>query len=131
MEGKSILVVDDQDGVRRLLVETFRDQGFSVDLAANGYEALEKLNDKAPDLILLDMKMPGMNGLEVLRQIKQRYPDQAVIMMTAYGELEIVNEAINLGVKECITKPFDINQLRELASSIIAGTYQSSYEISG
>lgn len=131
MEGKSILVVDDQDGVRRLLVETFRDQGFSVDLAANGYEALEKLNDKAPDLILLDMKMPGMNGLEVLRQIKQRYPDQAVIMMTAYGELEIVNEAINLGVKECITKPFDINQLRELACSIIAGTYQSSYEISG
>lgn len=127
MGEKSILVVDDQIGVRRLLVETFRDQGFDVDLAANGYEALEKLNDKAPDLILLDMKMPGMNGLEVLRQIKQRYPDQAVIMMTAYGELEIVNEAINLGVKECITKPFDINQLRELAQRIVTGTYRSSY----
>jgi two-component system response regulator (stage 0 sporulation protein F) len=127
MGEKSILVVDDQIGVRRLLVETFRDQGFEVDLAANGYEALEKLNDKAPDLILLDMKMPGMNGLEVLRQIKQKYPDQAVIMMTAYGELEIVNEAINLGVKECITKPFDINQLRELAQRIVTGTYQSSY----
>ncbi|NPV90745.1 MAG: response regulator [Firmicutes bacterium] len=127
MGEKSILVVDDQIGVRRLLVETFRDQGFDVDLAANGYEALEKLNDKAPDLILLDMKMPGMNGLEVLRQIKQRFPDQAVIMMTAYGELEIVNEAINLGVKECITKPFDINQLRELAQRIVTGTYRSSY----
>ena len=124
MEEKSILVVDDQIGVRRLLVETFRDQGFDVDVAANGYEALEKLKHKAPDLILLDMKMPGMNGLEVLRQIKQRYPDQAVIMMTAYGELEIVNEAINLGVKECITKPFDINQLRELAQRIISWNYQ-------
>lgn len=127
---KSILVVDDQIGVRRLLVETFRDQGFSVDLAANGYEALEKLKEKAPDLILLDMKMPGMNGLEVLRQIKQLYPEQAVIMMTAYGELEIVNEAVNLGVKECITKPFDINQLRELARRIISGTYQPGYELS-
>ncbi|MDH7478415.1 MAG: response regulator [Syntrophomonadaceae bacterium] len=127
----SILVVDDQIGVRRLLVETFRDQGFSVDLAANGYEALEKLKEKVPDLILLDMKMPGMNGLEVLRQIKQRYPEQAVIMMTAYGELEIVNEAINLGVKECITKPFDINQLRELAQRIISGTYQPGCELTG
>lgn len=122
MKEKSMLVVDDQLGVRRLLAEAFKDQGITVILAANGYEALEKLKEHLPDLVLLDMKMPGMSGLEVLREIKRLYPRQAVVMMTAYGELEIVREALRLGVKEYIAKPFDINELRLLVHRIIEGT---------
>jgi len=122
MEERTLLVVDDQLGVRRLLAETFKDQGFRVELAANGPEALDKVKERPPSLILLDMKMPGMNGLEVVRAIKQVYPDQAIIMMTAYGELEIVNEALQLGVRECITKPFDIHQLRDLVKRVLDET---------
>ncbi|NPV26726.1 MAG: response regulator [Firmicutes bacterium] len=119
----SILVVDDQMGVRRLLFEAFKEDGYEVRLAASGFEAISQVNSAPPQLILMDMKMPGMNGLEALREIKRINPDIAVIMMTAYGELEIVAEAMKLGVKEYITKPFDINELRELVGKVLSGEY--------
>ncbi|HEX3032165.1 MAG TPA: response regulator [Bacillota bacterium] len=118
-ESKYILVVDDQMGVRRLLYEAFNEQGYQVGLAANGPEALDKINERWPDVILMDMKMPGMSGLEVLRALKERPGDPKVILMTAYGELEIVAEAMALGVTEYVTKPFDINEVRELVRKVI------------
>jgi len=117
----SILVVDDQLGVRRLMLETFKAEGFSVQTASSGQEALEKIRECPPGLILLDMKMPGMNGLETLREIKKINPAQVVIMMTAYEELEVVAEAVKLGVKEYITKPCDINELKVLVSEAMLG----------
>lgn len=110
----SVLVVDDQIGVRRLLMEVLKDEGYMVEAVPNGYEAIKKLKEFRPALVLLDMKMPGMNGLETLRKILKENPTQIVIMMTAYGELEVVNEAMRLGVKEYLTKPFDIDQLKML-----------------
>jgi len=118
----SILVVDDQTGVRRLLQETFREEGYNVDTAKEGAEALVKIKESPPSLVLLDMKMPGMNGLETLQQIIKNNPSQAVIMMTAYEELEVVQEARKLGVKEYITKPFDLNDLKELIKGILGKT---------
>ncbi|NLC06512.1 MAG: response regulator [Syntrophomonadaceae bacterium] len=118
----SILVVDDQTGVRRLLQETFREEGYNVDTAKEGAEALVKIKESPPSLVLLDMKMPGMNGLETLHQIIKDNPAQAVIMMTAYEELEVVQEARKLGVKDYITKPFDLNYLKELIKSILCKT---------
>ena len=115
----SILIVDDQLGVRRLLFETFTDDGYTVQMAASGYEALDKLKDFQPGLVLLDMKMPKMNGLETLRKIRKMDPNQPVIMMTAYEELEIVAEAMKLGVKEYITKPFDIYDLKLRVKQIL------------
>jgi two-component system response regulator (stage 0 sporulation protein F) len=94
--------------------ETFKEEGLTVETASNGQEAIEKIPQFAPDLVLLDMKMPGMNGLETLREIKKNNPGQLVIMMTAYEELEVVAEAIKLGIKEYITKPFDINELKDM-----------------
>lgn len=109
-----ILVVDDQMGVRRLLFEAFKEDGYEVDMAASGQEAIEKVKASVPNLILMDMKMPGMNGLETLRQIKKFCLNITVIMMTAYGEMEIVTEAMKLGVKEYVTKPFDLIDLKLL-----------------
>lgn len=117
----TILVVDDQVGVRRLMLEIFKSEGYTVHTAANGQEALAMLDEYQPGLILLDMKMPGMNGLETLREIKRLRPEQAVIMMTAYEELEVVAEAIKLGVKEYVTKPCDINELKLLVAEALHG----------
>ena len=117
-----ILVVDDQMGVRRLLYEAFQEDNNNVIMASSGQEAIEKVKENKPDIILMDMKMPGMNGLEALQEMKKMYDDLLVIMMTAYGELEIVAEAMKLGVKEYITKPFDINELRSLVKKVRQGS---------
>ncbi len=114
-----ILVVDDQMGVRRLLYEAFREEGYDVDMAASGHEAITKVMEEIPGLILMDMKMPGMNGLEALKEIKKINQAIAVIMMTAYGELEIVTQAMKLGVREYITKPFDLNELKLLVKQTL------------
>lgn len=112
--GKNLLIVDDQMGVRRLLYEAFQEENYQIELAGSGFEALDKIDLKRPDLVLMDMKMPGMNGLEVLRELKNREIGLKVILMTAYGELEIVTEAMSLGIAQYITKPFDINEVRQI-----------------
>lgn len=119
--GCKILVVDDQMGVRRLLFEAFKEEGYDVEMAASGHEAITKVKETVPALILMDMKMPGMNGLEALREIRKFNQEISVIMMTAYGELEIVTQAMKLGVKEYITKPFDLNELKQLVQKIVIG----------
>jgi two-component system, response regulator, stage 0 sporulation protein F len=114
LSEKKVLVVDDQYGIRVLLKEVFSREGFHVYQAANGRVALDIIQQEEPDLILLDMKMPGMDGLELLRHIRQREEatNTKVIMMTAYGELDIVEEATKLGALAHFTKPFDIEELR-------------------
>lgn len=119
-----LLIVDDQVGIRRLLFEAFHEEGYEVELAASGLEALEKVKAALPDLILMDMKMPGMNGIETLHEVRKIDSSVAVIMMTAYGELEIVAEAVKFGIKEYITKPFDIIELRDLVKRTITAISQ-------
>lgn len=109
---KKVLVVDDQYGIRVLLKEVFSREGFHIFQAANGKAALEIIRVNEPDLILLDMKMPGMDGLEFLRHLRRVQPHTKVIMMTAYGELDMVEEASKLGALAHFTKPFDIEELR-------------------
>lgn len=116
----TLLVVDDQMGVRRLLFEAFNGPKYNVLTAGSGLEALELVSSDKPDIVLMDMKMPGMSGLETYREIAKNHDNLKVIIMTAYGELEIVSEAIKLGVKEYITKPFDINELRELVAKVLS-----------
>ena len=118
---KKILIVDDQKGVRRLLEELFKKDGWEVQLAADGKEAVERANEFLPDIILMDMKMPNMNGLEASRIILNNFSDLDIIMMTAYGEMDVVKEALDAGVKRCITKPFDIINLRDTVNQMAAG----------
>lgn len=118
----SLLIVDDQQGVRRLLYEAFSDEGYRVRMAAGGQEALLMASQEMPDLILLDIKMPVMNGLETLRELRKVNPDIPVLMMTAYGELEVVEGAKKLGVKHYLIKPFDLNEVRLLVKGILVDT---------
>lgn len=117
---KKILIVDDQKGVRRLLEELFKKDGWEVQLAADGKEAVERAEEFLPDIILMDMKMPNMNGLEASRIILEKFSDLDIIMMTAYGEMDIVKDALDSGVKRCITKPFDIINLRDTINQMAA-----------
>lgn len=119
MEG-DILIVDDQKGVRRLLEELFKKEGWMVRVATDGREALEQVEKERPDIILMDVKMPNMNGLEASQLILEKYGDIPIVMMTAYGEIEVVKKALDAGVKKCITKPFDIIVLRDMVNELIA-----------
>lgn len=115
---KTVLIVDDQQGIRLLLDEVFRKGGYETEGAENGLEALQKIERQEPDCILLDMKMPGMTGIEVLAEIQAKWAHIPVIMMTAYGELETTQRALNLGAKRYLTKPFDIFEVREAVDGL-------------
>ncbi|MBO8157950.1 response regulator [Thermosyntropha sp.] len=117
--GQRILIADDQKGIRRLLEELFKREGWEVILAADGREAVAKTAEFKPDIVLMDMKMPNMNGIEAVKRILTDYGDINIIMMTAYGEMEVAKEALKAGVKECITKPFDIFELVEMVNDLV------------
>ena len=112
-----ILVVDDQKGVRRLLEELFKKDNWIVNTAADGREAINKVEFQ-PDIILMDMKMPNINGLEASKQILSLHPDMSIIMMTAYGEMDVIKNALEAGVKKCVTKPFDIMNLKDIVNKL-------------
>jgi two-component system response regulator (stage 0 sporulation protein F) len=116
---RRILIVDDQKGVRRLLEELFKKDGWEVHLACDGKEAIARVDETLPDIILMDMKMPSMNGLEASQKILARNNNQAILMMTAYGEMDVVQKALEAGVRKCISKPFDILDLRETVKRML------------
>ena len=109
---EKILIVDDQFGIRILLNEVFQKEGYQTFQAANGIQALDILKKHDPDLVLLDMKIPGMDGIEILKRMKVIDPDIRVIIMTAYGELDMIQEAKDLGALTHFAKPFDIDDIR-------------------
>ncbi|MFX3624409.1 MAG: response regulator [Ectobacillus sp.] len=112
MEGK-ILIVDDQYRIRILLNEVFQKEGYKTYQAANGFQAIDIVKKDKPDLVILDMKIPGMDGIEILKRLKEIEPDIKVILMTAYGELDMIQEAKDLGALMHFAKPFDIDEMRK------------------
>ncbi|OAT79754.1 response regulator [Desulfotomaculum copahuensis] len=114
-----LLVVDDQAGVRRLLYEAFSDDGLQVAMASSGAEAVQKVSASRVSLVLLDMKMPGMNGLETLQELRKVDAGLPVVMMTAYGELDLMAEARKLGIRHYVTKPFDLQEVRYLVKALL------------
>ncbi|MCM8812433.1 MAG: sigma-54 dependent transcriptional regulator [Candidatus Omnitrophica bacterium] len=115
----TILIVDDERLTRVSLQELLRGDGHRVLAAEDGLSALGIAQQETVDIVLSDMKMPHLNGLELLREIKRRAPAIEVVMMSAYGEIESAVEAMKLGAFDFITKPFDDNQLRVLIGRII------------
>jgi len=102
-----VLVVDDEAGIRNLLQRTLEEAGYSVVTAASGQEALDKMSEMNIELAMLDIKMPGMSGIEVLRQISVNRPDTCVIMVTGIGDAQTAVEAMKLGAYDYLTKPFN------------------------
>ena len=85
---KKILVADDEEGIRVLYKEEFEEEGYEVKLAANGKETLELLNTFLPDLIILDIKMPDINGIEILQQVREKFRNLPVVLSSAYPEYQ-------------------------------------------
>lgn len=112
--GIKLLIVDDQYGIRLLLHEIFKKEGYEVFQAANGFQAIDIVIKDCPDLVILDMKIPGMDGVEILKRIKEINKEIKVILMTAYGELDIIEEAKKLGALRYFPKPFDIDEIKKV-----------------
>ena len=113
-----ILVVDDQRGIRTLLFEVFKNTQYKVFLAKDHQEAMQIASKEKPDLAIIDIKLSGENGIETFKNLKKKFPDLKAIMMTAYGEEDVVegmgkNEAYNF-----IFKPFDILELKAMVEKI-------------
>lgn len=106
-----VLIVDDEQDIRALLTEIIRRKGFEPFEAPDGTEALAALRQGIADVVLLDLHMPGMSGLEVLREARKFDRDTALIMVTGYGTIEIAVEAVKIGAYDFVTKPFDNNDL--------------------
>ena len=117
---KGILIVDDQQGIRMLLDEVFKKEGFTTYLAANGFDAIRIAQENALDCVLLDMKIPGMDGLEILACLKKDHPQLPVMMMTAYVEQHMMDKANELGVIKYFTKPFNIFEVRDEVNKLVA-----------
>ncbi len=112
MEPTKILVVDDEVSIREMIKKGLSQMGeFNVETAQNGVEAIEKIEKEIFDLVLTDLKMPEMDGLELLRNIKGTRPEVMVILMTAYGSIETAVEAMKMGANDYITKPINFEDL--------------------
>ncbi len=116
---KKILIVDDQKGIRILLDEVFSREGYEIHQASNGLEALNILKVEDINCVLLDMKIPGMSGLDILKHIRENKLSIPVFMMTAFREQELMNEARELGVINYFTKPFNIFDIRNEVINVL------------
>lgn len=105
-EDATILVVDDEEMLRKVLDKILTKEGYVVHLAASGGEALEILSREKVDLVITDVKMPEMDGFDLLKTIKEDHPHTGIIVMTAFGDAYTVRDALLLGADEYITKPF-------------------------
>ena len=107
-----ILIIDDDTSLRRVLEYNLLEAGYAVAAAASGEEGLNLFAEVSPSLVITDMNMPGMSGMEVLKSIKERSPETLVIMVTAFGSVDIAVEAMKAGAYDYITKPFNRDELR-------------------
>jgi len=110
-DGAKILIVDDEDALRSLVKYELESQGFDTHEVPTGEAALEYLADNRADVVILDIKMPEMGGLEVLQKIKEEGLARKVIMLTGVGELKIARESLELGASDFMSKPFEMSNL--------------------
>ncbi|HPX99868.1 MAG TPA: response regulator [Candidatus Marinimicrobia bacterium] len=120
MNQYKILIVDDEQNVCEFLGEFLQDKGYLVIKARSGSKALRYLEKNNPDLVLLDILMPGMSGLEVLKRIRKLYPDLPVIILTGVKDKQVVDDIINVGPVDFIPKPIDLDVLEKCISSNLA-----------
>src|SRR5437773_8520034 len=113
-----LMVVDDEPPILKVIERVAGKAGFDVVTCGNGTEAMQALMRKPADLAMVDLRMPDVNGLDLLRQIRAAVPSCEVILMTAYAAVDSAVEAIKLGAREYLTKPFDMERVRQVLVDI-------------
>jgi CheY-like chemotaxis protein len=119
VKRRPILVVDDEKNIRLTLSQSLEPLGLPVQTAVNGEEALQKIEETEFGLLLLDLKMPGMEGMEVLHRVRERWPTIPVIIITAHGTIDSAVDAMKIGAVDFIQKPFSPREIRELATKVL------------
>jgi len=129
----SVLIVDDEEMMRNLLEKILSREGYKIKTAEDGLTALEMQREEPSDIIITDMKMPRMNGFELLKEIKKDFPKTGTIIMTAFGDTYTVKDALLLGADEYITKPFKSYELSMIVERaywrILSIENQEEYEV--
>lgn len=116
---KKILIIDDEKNIRLTLSQSLETVNYEVETAVDGEHGINKYNESKFDIVLLDMKMPGIDGMEVLRRIKSQDSLQNVIMITAHGTIETAVEAMKLGAIDYIRKPFTLEEIRSIVKRVL------------
>jgi DNA-binding NtrC family response regulator len=120
-EKNKILVVDDEDALRTVLSAELEGEGYKVSSAADGSEAISALKSQTFDLILLDIKMPNVDGFEVLKYVKENHPSTKVIMLTGFADLKNAIESKKLGAEDFVSKPYDLVDLLTTVERVLSG----------
>jgi DNA-binding NtrC family response regulator len=116
---RRILVVDDEANARAALAELLRDEGFEVETAAHGFEALDKAGEVSPHVVISDLQMPGMHGSDLVARLLQVADPPSVIVMTAYGETAVAVEAMRAGARDYLTKPIQFDELLVVLGKVL------------
>jgi len=117
---KNILYVDDEETLRLLVRNQLTSEGYNVEVADDGDTAVEVMSRSPQDLILLDIRMPRMSGIEVLEELKKRQIKPRIIMLTAVDDLSVAIQCVKLGANDYLTKPFDLEHLLSAIQRVLA-----------
>jgi len=118
-EKTDVLVVDDQIGMLETFTDILEDRGFNVTTAEDGFQAIKRVKEQNFDIVFMDIKMPGINGVQTFREIKKINPKTSVVMMTAYSVEDLVKEAIEEGAYTVIYKPFDMDKVIQTIEKVL------------
>jgi CheY-like chemotaxis protein len=117
MNSKKILVVDDEENIRFLFKEELEEEGYQVEMASNGFEAIDKVKTSKFDVVVMDIKMPGMDGIQALNEIKNMVKDQPVILCSAYGEFK---QDFSSWISDAyVVKSADTSELKQTIKKIL------------
>ena len=122
MSPLQVLVVDDEQSICLLLQDVLTRFGHTVVTCQDGESALAAAQERSFDLILLDIRMPGMDGLEALRRLRRSQPEAMFVMITGYAKDDVIDQALQSGASACLCKPFSLAQVKKLLDDVTSGT---------
>ena len=110
--SEKILIVEDEENLRFVVAETLKRSGYEVEEAGSAEEGLDKIERQSPDLVIMDIRLPGISGLEAMGRVKAIDPNLPILVVTAFGSKEVALEAVKKGAYDFFTKPFHVDALR-------------------